>query len=271
MNSIGLCTIAAADTEMSLQQVLSMASETGFDGVEIWGNDRHLSFNSALRKKEKIKRLCEKLGIEILCYGSYLRLLSQKFQQEFEAVVSVCEILDCKRLRIWAGSVASIKAGRTSLRQASMELKKLAIRAAKSEIQVVLENHDNTLCDSAEAIIDLINCANESNVGVYAQPSWPGTSSNFIEHLQKLQPVLVGIHAQNYSKSYENPELLSNGDVDYKSVASFLQKANLCVPVMIEFPGLRKREQFRESLCKDLKYLKGLLKTNLKTAPGDDV
>ena len=70
---VGLCTIAFR--ERSLEDVISIASDYGFDGVEIWGKPPHMPDEYDAEYVEKVRNLVNSKGLEVTAFGSYVHPL----------------------------------------------------------------------------------------------------------------------------------------------------------------------------------------------------
>lgn len=255
---VGLCTIAAADTALSLDQVLTLAAETGFDGVEVWGHPRHLGLDASLQQAQAVRRQCASLGLSVLTYGSYLRLLTPTFEQDMRLALHVTEMLGAPRLRLWAGQAGSDQTDETLFALAREQLTELAQQALRPGITGVLELHDHTLCDTPDAAHRLLQPIATNNVGVCVQPSWRNGSPDFSAILAALLPRVHVLHAQNYTGDYNHRVHLDEGDVDYSTVMRLLAMGGRGVPLMVEFAAHLDRQSPAASLAHDCRVLKRL-------------
>ena len=73
MIKIGLCTIAYR--ELPLEEVLKLAADTGFDGVELWGKEPHMDAAFDADRVKRVRDRVEELGIEVGVFGSYINPL----------------------------------------------------------------------------------------------------------------------------------------------------------------------------------------------------
>ena len=98
-----MCTIAFREADIF--EVIKIAGDTGFSGIELWGREGHSGV--AGHRVPAIKKACEKRGLEINSFGSYLNLSSQNFHAEMEEILDICRLLTPGILRVWAGDKSS--------------------------------------------------------------------------------------------------------------------------------------------------------------------
>ena len=249
----GLCTIALSDKP--ILEALDIAHRCGCDGVEIWGKDGHLPPEVSDEEIERVKKLCEERNLQIITYGSYLRLLSDEFEQSYRRVVDCADTLGARMIRIWAGHISSKDATDDIVDTAAEQLQKLGDYADDKDLLIVIENHDNSLADNSQMILRLINQASRKNVKSYWQPSFRGDREDWYQSLRNLLPVLAGIHAQNYSGEYTTRKQTFNGDVDYTKIASILKEHDIHCPIFVEFPAPGEPAQ---TIADDINYLKSI-------------
>ena len=83
---VGLCTIAFR--ERSLEDVISIASDYGFDGVEIWGKPPHMPEEYDVKYIEKVRNLVSSKGLEVTAFGSYVHPLLSLHQKHLAKYAS---------------------------------------------------------------------------------------------------------------------------------------------------------------------------------------
>ena len=79
---LGLCTIAFRDRP--LEEVISIAADYGFDGIEIWGQEPHMPETYDSEYIAHVRKLIEGKDLEVSAYGSYVNPLLVRHQQHFE-------------------------------------------------------------------------------------------------------------------------------------------------------------------------------------------
>ena len=67
---LGLCTIAFQ--EKPLEEVIDIAADHGFDGIEVWGKPPHLPADYDESYVKNIKEMAQRKGLAISAFGSYV-------------------------------------------------------------------------------------------------------------------------------------------------------------------------------------------------------
>lgn len=231
---VGLCTIAFRDR--GIEQAIDAAAQCGCDGIEVWGQTGHLPPSATPAGAKRVRDLARERGLEILAYGSYLRLLTDEFDAQVHPVLTTARVLGTRVLRIWTGGPPSAEATDAMIDEAAEQLEGLCERAAEHGITVAFEKHDGELSDSADMILRLIRRAGIENLKTYYQPSWQPGGDDFYESLTKLLPYVVNVHAQNYlGGDLRHRTALSEGDVDYARVVGMLKESGYAGPIEVEF------------------------------------
>ncbi len=249
----GLCTIAFSEQPITV--ALDIAYRCKCDGVEIWGKDGHLPPMASTEQIEQVRKLCEQRNLAVITYGSYLRLLSEDFDENYKRVVDCADALGARMIRIWAGHISASQADAEIVDKASCQLCDLAEYAKSKNLIIVIENHDNSLADDSRMILRLIESADRDNVKSYWQPSFRENREDWYEALERLVPVLGGIHAQNYSGGYKTRKQTFDGDVDYKRIAYILKGYDVHCPIFVEFPAPGEPEK---TIKADIDFLKSI-------------
>ncbi len=247
----GLCTIALSEEPITV--ALDIARECNCDGVEIWGKNGHLPYNASDREIESVKAMCSQRGLDIITYGSYLKLITDEFDNQYKQNIDCAAKLGARMIRIWAGNIPSKLAKDDIVANAVKQLKILADYATDKGITIVIENHDNSLADNSEMILRLIESVGKNNIKSYWQPSFREDKEDWYRALENLITVLGGIHAQNYSGGYNERKQTFNGDVNYKKIADILKSHKKRCPIFVEFPAPGEP---KKTIADDIKFLK---------------
>ncbi len=240
---IGLCTIAFR--EKLLEDALNVAQALGFDGVEIWGREPHISETYDDRRVKAARKMAESRGLAVACFGSYLRLPASPRDEEEqvtpEDALQTTQALGASICRVWAGDVASRQAGKEQWRATVEGLEHACEMAAHMDITLAVEMHDGTLADTARSALSLLSDVGAANLGLNFQVSADRDGEDARARLELVLPHVVHVHAQNHRPSRRNldgrMELapLSEGLVDYREIVSMLADAGHQGFVDIEF------------------------------------
>ena len=98
---IGLCTIAFQ--EKPLEEVIDIAADYGFDGIELWGKPPHLPAEYDESYVKNIRDMALRKGLEVSAFGSYVDPLMPLHQKHFEEAFKVAYDLGTNLVRIWSG------------------------------------------------------------------------------------------------------------------------------------------------------------------------
>lgn len=233
---IGLCTIAFS--ELPLEEVLNIASENGFDGVEIWGKEGHLPLNSEYEYVREIKAMADAEGLEIAAFGSYIRPLSDDFEEQAERALRITQGLGSGLMRVWSGGGPSKNISASDKRLITMRLKTLCNWAQLYKITIAVEMHGNNLTDNADSILELIEDVAYPGLKTYYQSLFHAESGDFYEAAQKIGKYIVNVHAQN-AKRLKGGKIescgIADGMVDYKKIVEILRQFDYDGYLEVEF------------------------------------
>ena len=88
---VGLCTIAFR--ELPLEKVLDIATECGFDGVEVWGKPPHIPDEYDAEYVRAIPGMARERGLEIISFGSYVNPLMEDYEKHWDVAFRIARDL----------------------------------------------------------------------------------------------------------------------------------------------------------------------------------
>ncbi|MFB0523795.1 MAG: sugar phosphate isomerase/epimerase family protein [Candidatus Bathyarchaeia archaeon] len=232
---IALCTIAFS--EFPLENVLNLASKLSFDGVEIWGKEPHMPSDCVAYAKE-VRNMAYKKGLEIVSFGSYVNPLMEQYQRRWQTALEITRVLGSKIIRIWAGSTPSVSFALDKRKAIVSRLRELAEKAQGLGITLATEMHDNTLADTAESTVKLMEDVGSTNLKTYYQPSFRPDANDFYECLERVGKYVVNVHAQNARRLPDGrmePCSIVDGVVDYSKIVQILRTYSYDGYLEIEF------------------------------------
>lgn len=252
---IGLCTISNKDWPIG--DVIDLAADLGFDGIEVWGEEPHVGDRSPERM-ESIRSDCADAGLEIPVYGSYLRPGTDGYGAEWETELDAAETLDAELIRIWAGDVEFGDHTEEEWSAVVEDLMHLAERAGERGLQVTLEKHAGTLTNRAAGARALIEDVGAENCGINWQPSWDLTAGEMLADLEALVPMINNVHVQAIPHPTEAGTRcpLSEAYFDLGAVVETLDAAGFEGFYEIEF--ITPETPYEAAVAADLEYLRGL-------------
>jgi len=231
---ISFCSIAFRHRPMLLEDMIFIISELGYDGIEIWG-DHLKGYETSL---EKIKKLLYWKNLEVSMISPYFDFTgsTQKWNSSIltaRKFIQFAKELDCSLIRCFTGAVPSELATERHWKRCIEGIKYIAGIAKEEKITLAIETHPNTLADTIESTMRLVETVNEDNVRVNLDfyNMWETERLSPLKLLNMLYPWVVHIHAKNavLSKGRISPfcyimdknrdltgiRNLSNGDLDY--------------------------------------------------------
>jgi sugar phosphate isomerase/epimerase len=176
---VGLCTISNQDRDVV--DLVDLAGDVGFDGVEIWGKD-HVGDGSKAAC-ETIVDVAADAGVDVAVYGSYLRAAGDRdldagddsdgrldddaIDREFE----IADRLGADLIRIWAGSHNFEDVDDDYFDAVVADVQRIGDRAEAYGVDVTVEKHANTVANSCTGARDLIEAVGQETVGLNYQPN----------------------------------------------------------------------------------------------------
>ena len=252
---VGLCTIAFQDRP--LEEVIAIASDYGFDGVEIWGKPPHMPEVYDVEYVEKIRNLVLAKGLEVSAFGSYVHPLMPLHQKRFEAAAKIAQGLGTKLLRIWSRGGASKAILSTDKRSLFFRLATLSQWAQFRDLTLGLEMHNNNFTDSVDTILELFDYVKSPALKTYLQPSFRPDADGPVEAVERLEGQIVNVHAQNADEN-RNGCAIADGVVDYTEVVQKLADTGYDGYLEVEFVH---GEDKLGTLQRDRDFLASLIET----------
>lgn len=255
MMKIGLCTIALR--EWPLEDVLKVAGEIGFDGVEIWGKEGHLGALHDAGRVRRVRGAADDAGVEIGVFGSYIEPLTADFETASRHALQIADGLGTKLVRVWAARGRPGTLSREDYALAVSQMAAFCKRADERGMTLAIESHVDYICETSAAMLQFLGDVAADNLKVNWQASWREHTGDPYESLAALMDHIVCIHAQNYDGTERNRTFLAAGTVDYRRVIAALQRAGYDGYLEIEFPA---GDASVEALKKDYEFLRSLIR-----------
>lgn len=166
----GLCSVTFRGLEP--EAIIDLALEARLEGIE-WAGDVHLP-PGAFDRARDVRRQCDKAGLVIVSYGSYIRAPVDGLAA-FETVLETALALGAPNIRLWPGWKGRDSKDYTTEARAetASSLKTMAARAAEAGLTVSLEYHPQSLTDNLASARALASAAAHPGLFFYWQPA-PG-------------------------------------------------------------------------------------------------
>lgn len=200
----GLCSITFR--KLTVLQVANLVKEAGLDAIE-WGGDVHVPHGDLIAAREA-RRITEEAGLAVSSYGSYYRILDEAGTvQDFEPVLETALEMGVNTIRIWAGPLGSDLADATYRNRLVVESLRIAEQAAKQNVRLGFEFHRNTLMDTNESALHLLEEARHPNLYTYWQPMyWGPDMETRLQGLDVLRERILNLHVFYWLYDFEKQQ-----------------------------------------------------------------
>ena len=213
----------------SLEEIAADCVQTNLRVIE-WGGDIHVPHGD-FRQAEIAAEITQKNGLTVAAYGSYFRA-GEPDQPDFAGIAECAEILHAPTIRVWAGKQGAEEcADRKPVIQSLRDC--CAIAAAKG-LTVTLECHNNTLTDTLESTLQLLEEVDSPALRCGWQPQYKRTAEYRLKWLQSILPHLSTVHCFCWTSAHERLPLAEGGS-EWQKFAEILRSAKRPIPVMLEF------------------------------------
>lgn len=213
---IGLCSVTFR--EESVEEIIRLVKEANLETIE-WGSDAHVP-ETDKEHANHVAHLMEKAGLKSNSYGTYYRLGTH---EEFTNYIAVAKILGASVLRVWAGEKASVETTEEERARIVEDAKRIGELAAAEGLTVALEYHANTLTDTPQSAVELMEEIDKVDVLLYWQPAESLSVQERIESLPKLAPWIKHVHVFNWAH-YNNRFPLAEATDAWKQYIEIIDK-----------------------------------------------
>ena len=234
--------------QLTPEEIIKIVKESGLQAIE-WGGDIHVPHGEIMRSREVCKMM-KQAGLMTAAYGSYYRV---GVSQDFEKVLETAVALEAPTIRVWAGDKASDEADKAWWDKVIIESRQIAQVAQEKGIKVAYEYHANTLTDTNETAIKLIEAVNHPNMFTYWQPPNDKTVEYRVEGLKQVLPYLCNMHIFYWKEHVRYP--LVEGKDQWKQYLEMALSTREKHFAMLEFVKDDSVAQYVE----DAKVLKALV------------
>lgn len=227
--------------DLSPQEVVDVAASSGLGGIE-WGGDVHVPHGDVPTAHE-VRKMTTQAGLKVAAYGSYY-IVADSDSPPFEGVLESAVALGAPVIRIWAGKTGSPDADEDARRAVVKDSRRIADQAASVGIDLAYEFHGNSLTDTADSALRLIEEVAHDNVKTY----WQALRSTVRQNLADVEAVgekLVNIHAYHHDPDTGRQTLLADGVAPWKQYLAAAATTGRDHYVLIEFVKDAAVENFR--------------------------
>jgi sugar phosphate isomerase/epimerase len=153
-----LCSIACKNGTWTAEQIIDVAAELKFDGIELWGN---FLADASPQRQERIVQHCRDKGLAVPMISPYIGFFDIS-KSNHDAMITECQkflkiarSLGVPRIRSFAGFVCEISAAMCDEANWAYAINGFAEYAAMAEqynVDLALETHEQSLIDAMNGI-----------------------------------------------------------------------------------------------------------------------
>ncbi len=195
--------------KLSAKEIIDLVAQAGLDGIE-WGGDIHVPHGDTKRAAE-VRKMTTDAGLTVAAYGSYYKVGHKADPVPFEAVVDTAVELGAPTIRVWPGKKGSEDADDEYRSGVVQDSQRIADLAGKAGMTVSYEFHPNTLTDTNESALKLMEEVAHENIRTYWQPPSEWEPDHCLEGLQTISPWLTNVHAYYCDKETGESLPLADG------------------------------------------------------------
>lgn len=177
--------------QLSPREIVDLVVSSGLEGIE-WGGDIHVP-HGVLERARMVRKMTEEAGLKVAAYGSYYRMQREE-PVSFERVLETAVELGAPLVRVWAGKLGSAGADAGHRAWIVEESRRIAGMAEQAGVTVAYEYHGNTLTDSPESAVALLEAVDHPNVRSLWQPPNGATREEALVSLEAIAPWLANVH-----------------------------------------------------------------------------
>ncbi len=220
-----------------LAELLPAVHRAGFSALEIW---QYHASSLDVRGLSYLGTQLREHGLSSVGLGAYpfLHLEGPEGDEattQLGRLIAYAASLGVTVFKIFPGRVPSAQANETTWATSVIRLRGLAQQLADRHIELTLETHGNTLCDTPESTIRLLDDLKDlGNIGICFQPYTDQDTDAAIAFYDTLAPHVRHVHLQN--RTHNACCLLSEGDwIDYRRLLPHIKASGFDGPLSLEF------------------------------------
>ncbi len=229
-----------------VDDVLRIAKKAGLAAIE-WSENHHIPKGDLSFARDAAARTSD-MGFELAGYGSYYRLGQG---MDIRESLDTAAAMGAGQMRIWAGSKASSDLDPDERKVLMEELSKAVQVAESYKVVLNLEWHKNTLTDTNESGLDVLETVDSPYLRTLWQPTQALSFKQRAEGLSMIGPWLSYLHVYYWDETGRRP--FEEGIEHWRKYFSLLDDKRRYA--LLEFVLGDSEEQFLE----DAKVLRSLL------------
>ncbi len=240
---LGLCSVTFR--KKNIEEVVRIARNAGVGYIE-WGGDVHVK---TLEDAGKAKALCDKAGMKISSYGSYIN--SADFDEsKWDEACKIAKELGAQSVRIWLGRKNSEETSEQEYNLLMKNTKRMCEIADRYSLFVCPECHDHTFNNNTDAFLKIRKDINRDNFKTYFQSRYFRMEYD-LDRIDRTYPYIKDVHISY--RDLKREQYFRKKNPDYlDTLLQKLKGKNFEGVVMIEFVRYNSENQ----LLKDVENLR---------------
>jgi 3-dehydroshikimate dehydratase len=224
--------VSVSFRQLSPGEIIALTAKAGLDGIE-WGGDIHVPHGD-LKRAAEVGKMTEQAGLNIAAYGSYYRVGTDQAESGiFEQVLETALVLGAHSVRVWAGNRGSQAADGKWREAVVSDSRRIAELAEKEGIKVCYEYHGNTLTDTEDSALRLLQEVDHSNMLTLWQPPIHRSFEERLSGLRSISKWLFNVHVYHWLVHDRRP--LAEGREEWKEYLAAVEKLPGEHYAMLEF------------------------------------
>ena len=193
MDRIGLCSVSFRDK--SPREILEAAKNACLDCVE-WGSDVHARCDDTVNL-EQIAAMQKDIGIYCSSYGTYYRIGADK-PGAILPYIHAAKVLGTDILRVWCGNKKPQDYTSDELERIFEDCRALVKIAEENQIIICLECHNDTLTETVDSALALMQAIDSPYFRMYWQPIYFNTPEISMEYARRIESYTYYLHVYNW-------------------------------------------------------------------------
>lgn len=199
---LSVCTISFRHQLISLEEIATWAKAKQFDAIELWGAHAKNLVDMPDCDREYNRDWLSAQNLSVSMVSDYLPL-DGDLDKAVASTQLLCQLTQswgAKKLRTFSGNKPSADVSAPERQAMTQRLKQLCQIVADHGLQLVVETHPNTLADTLESTLQLIDEVDHPALRINFDVIhvWE-MGSDPIKALKSLQPLIVHLHLKNIS------------------------------------------------------------------------
>jgi len=223
--------MSSSAPEASLDQLLAMADDWGYAGIEPrieWGHGHGVEPTASAAERDAIRSTVDGSSVELCCVATGCTLAepsTAKAEREKAALcIDLAADVGCGGLRVFGGNFDNSVDRAAAAATLVESLKSLADQAAARGVTLLLETHD--AWTNPEAVADVVERVGRDTVGVLWDVLHPMRVDGWsIEAaFQALKPWVRHVHIHDATLARDRLDFrpIGEGEIDHKRIVELL-------------------------------------------------